>query len=74
MTPLSALASRGRGVLRSEKVGAWHRDRLAVVYVRQSTVPQVLDHQESTRLQYGLVDRAQALGWAPDRVLVSSWC
>ena len=70
MTPLSALASRGRGALRSEKVGAWHRDRLAVVYVRQSTAQQVLDHQESTRLQYGLVDRAQALGWAADRVLV----
>src|SRR6266851_9965447 len=52
------------------KVGARHRDRLAVVYVRQSTAQQVLEHQESTRLQYGLVDRAQALGWAADRVLV----
>src|SRR5947209_16356811 len=31
---------------------------------------RVLDHQESTRLQYGLVGRAQALGWATDRVLV----
>jgi DNA invertase Pin-like site-specific DNA recombinase len=56
--------------LRSEKVLPWHRDRLAVVYVRQSTPQQVLDHQESTRLQYGLVDRAQALGWGADRVLV----
>src|SRR6266849_3612757 len=56
--------------LRGEKVRAFHRDRLAVVYVRQSTVQQVLDHQESTRLQYGLADRAQALGWAADRVLV----
>src|ERR1700751_5778364 len=54
----------------SGKVHPLHRDRLAVVYVRQSTVQQVLDHQESTRLQYGLVDRAQALGWAADRVLV----
>jgi DNA invertase Pin-like site-specific DNA recombinase len=56
--------------LRAEKVHSWHRERLAVVYVRQSTVQQVLDHQESTRLQYGLVSRAQALGWATDRVLV----
>src|SRR5579871_2113498 len=56
--------------LRLEKLHPWHRDRLAVVYVRQSTVQQVLAHQESTRLQYGLVDRAQALGWAADRVLV----
>ena len=31
---------------------------------------QVLDHQESTRLQYGLVQRAMALGWSEARVLV----
>jgi DNA invertase Pin-like site-specific DNA recombinase len=56
--------------LRAEKLRPRHRERLAVVYVRQSTPQQVLDHQESTRLQYGLADRAQALGWAADRVLV----
>jgi hypothetical protein len=56
--------------LLSEKVRAWHRDRLAAVYVRQSTAQQVLQHRESTRLQYGLADRARALGWAADRVLV----
>jgi len=56
--------------VRAEKIRAFHRERLAVVYVRQSTVQQVLDHQESTRLQYGLVSRAQALGWAADRILV----
>jgi DNA invertase Pin-like site-specific DNA recombinase len=54
----------------SEKLRAFHRERLAVVYVRQSTVQQVLEHQESTRLQYGLVNRAQALGWDPSRILV----
>jgi len=52
------------------KVGPRHRDRLAAVYVRQSTAQQVADHQESTRLQYGLAERAAALGWAPSRVLV----
>lgn len=52
------------------KIQGYHRDRLAVVYVRQSTLQQVERHQESTRLQYGLVDRAQALGWASARVLV----
>jgi DNA invertase Pin-like site-specific DNA recombinase len=56
--------------LRSEKVRPWHRDRLAAVYVRQSTAQQVRAHQESTRLQYGLAARAQALGWAAARVLV----
>jgi DNA invertase Pin-like site-specific DNA recombinase len=52
------------------KVQPWHRDRLAVVYVRQSTAGQVEDHQESTRLQYALVERAVALGWPASRVLV----
>ena len=40
------------------------------VYVRQSTTAQVHDHQESTRLQYGLAERAVTLGWAPSRVVV----
>src|SRR5438093_679335 len=44
--------------------------RLAVVYVRQSTRRQVLDHQESTRLQYALTERAVALGWPAGRVVV----
>jgi len=30
----------------------------------------VFNHQGWTRLQYGLVQRAEALGWAPDRALV----
>lgn len=53
----------------SEKLQAHHLERLAVVYVRQSTLQQVLDHQESTQIQYGLVDRAQALGWKSERIL-----
>ncbi len=52
------------------KIQGWHRDRLAVVYVRQSSRQQVLDHGESTRLQYGLTERAAALGWAASRVMV----
>ena len=54
----------------SEKVQGQHRDRLAVVYVRQSTLQQLVRHQESTRLQYGLVDRALGLGWPRAQVLV----
>lgn len=54
----------------SEKVRGHHRDRLAVVYVRQSTLQQLVRHQESTRLQYGLVDRALGLGWPQAQVLV----
>jgi hypothetical protein len=52
------------------KVGDRHLERLAVVYVRQSTRQQVIDHGESTRLQYGLVERAVGLGWPVSRVLV----
>jgi DNA invertase Pin-like site-specific DNA recombinase len=52
------------------KVGDRHLERLAVVYVRQSTRQQVADHGESTRLQYGLVERAVGLGWPASRVLV----
>ncbi|MEU6807212.1 hypothetical protein [Streptomyces neyagawaensis] len=39
-----------------------HRERLAVLYVRQSTRQQVEGHQESTRRQYALVDRVVTLG------------
>jgi DNA invertase Pin-like site-specific DNA recombinase len=52
------------------KVQEGHQERLAVVYVRQSTPQQVLDHQESARLQYGLRCWAETLGWAAERVLI----
>lgn len=54
----------------NEKISSRHLDRLAVVSVRQSTMQQVLDHQTSTQLQYGLVHRAVALGWSEKRVVV----
>jgi DNA invertase Pin-like site-specific DNA recombinase len=54
--------------LRSPKLRPWHLDRQAIVYVRQSTPQQVLDHRESTARQYALADRAVALGWPRDRV------
>jgi len=54
----------------SEKIGPSHLERLAVIYVRQSTAQQVLDHQESTRLQYGLVARARRMGWPEERILL----
>ena len=54
----------------SEKVAGTHLERLAVVYVRQSTLQQLERHQESTRLQYGLVERAWSLGWERNRIEV----
>ena len=53
-----------------EKVRPRHQERQAVVYVRQSTVRQVTQNRESTRLQYGLADRACNLGWRREQVTV----
>jgi DNA invertase Pin-like site-specific DNA recombinase len=39
------------------------RQKTAYVYVRQSTMGQVRNHQESTERQYALKDKAIALGW-----------
>ncbi len=53
------------------KLRPWHLGSCsAVVYVRQSTPQQVIDHQESTARQYALADRAAALGWPGSQVLV----
>jgi DNA invertase Pin-like site-specific DNA recombinase len=49
--------------LRSEKITDEHLQRMAIVYVRQSTPRQVLENRESTARQYALADRAVALGW-----------
>ena len=53
-----------------QKIRPEHLDRAAVVYVRQSSRQQVLEHSESTRLQYALAGRAVALGWARSQVMV----
>lgn len=55
---------------RSPKLQNWHLSRAAVVYVRQSTPQQVLEHRESTARQYALADRAVELGWAREQVVV----
>jgi DNA invertase Pin-like site-specific DNA recombinase len=52
------------------RIRAEHTDRAAIVYVRQSSRRQVLEHAESTRVQYALVERAVGLGWARSRVVV----
>ena len=54
----------------SNKIRDWHLHRKAIVYIRQSTPQQVLEHRESADRQYSLVDRAKLLGWAQDRVEV----
>src|SRR6185312_2382031 len=54
----------------TSKIRPRHLDRLAIVYVRQSTAQQVIEHRESAALQYDLRRRAIALGWTADRVIV----
>ena len=56
--------------LASSKLRDWHLERKAIIYVRQSTPQQVIQHRESTQRQYALVDRAVARGWAQDQVEV----
>jgi DNA invertase Pin-like site-specific DNA recombinase len=58
------------GAVMPEKIRRDHRDRLAIVYIRQSTMQQVERHQESTRLQYALTERAYSLGWAREMIIV----
>jgi len=53
-----------------DRVTTAHRAKLAYIYVRQSTAGQVRQHQESTELQYRLVDRAILFGWPKERVEV----
>jgi DNA invertase Pin-like site-specific DNA recombinase len=51
-----------------DQITTAHRAKLAYIYVRQSTAGQVREHQESTELQYRLVDRAASFGWPKERI------
>ena len=52
------------------KVQARHLKRNAYLYVRQSTPRQVFKNIESTKRQYGLRQRAVALGWPIEQVII----
>lgn len=54
----------------SPKIRPTYHERLALIYVRQSTLTQVRYHTGSTTRQYDLADRAVALGWARDQIRV----
>jgi len=54
----------------SNLVQASHLARKAYLYVRQSSPRQVAENQESTRRQYALRERAEALGWSADQIEV----
>jgi DNA invertase Pin-like site-specific DNA recombinase len=52
------------------KVTAAHLQRAAYLYIRQSTLRQVLENTESTQRQYALRQRALTLGWPEERIIV----
>ena len=54
----------------ASKVTASHLKRGAYLYVRQSTLRQVFENQESTKRQYALRQRAVALGWPAEDVVI----
>ena len=54
----------------SVKVQPRHLERGAYLYIRQSSMRQVIENVESTKRQYGLRGRATALGWRDDQVVV----
>ena len=54
----------------SLKVQPHHLERGAYLYIRQSSMRQVIENVESTKRQYALRSRAIALGWRDDQVIV----
>ena len=52
------------------KVQSHHLERGAYLYIRQSSMRQVLENVESTKRQYALRARATALGWRDDQIIV----
>jgi DNA invertase Pin-like site-specific DNA recombinase len=57
-------------MISQEKVTTEHLQRLAYLYVRQSSLHQVHEHRESTARQYELRCRAQALGWSAEQLII----
>ena len=55
---------------RASKIQRAHLERLAIVYVRQSSLAQVYGHTESTARQYALADDATRLGWEASRIVI----
>lgn len=56
--------------MNNDQISSSHRARLAYVYIRQSSMQQVRHHTESQRRQRQLVQRAVALGWQEEQVVV----
>jgi DNA invertase Pin-like site-specific DNA recombinase len=62
--------SRSNTMNESLKIQPHHLERGAYLYIRQSSMRQVVENVESTKRQYALRSRAIALGWRDDRIIV----
>ena len=60
----------GRIMIDNPKIKFSHRQRAAVVYIRQSHPSQMQNHPESTARQYALSEKAMALGWNKNQVKI----
>jgi len=54
----------------TSKITDQHLSRTACIYIRQSTPGQVRFNQESTERQYNLKNKAQSLGWSPEKICI----
>lgn len=52
------------------KIQNHHKEKIAYIYIRQSTMGQVIHHRESTERQYALKLKALELGWVPEKIRV----
>jgi DNA invertase Pin-like site-specific DNA recombinase len=54
----------------NHKIQLHHQQKLACIYLRQSTMFQVMHHQESTDRQYALRQKAVQYGWEPSLIRI----
>ena len=68
---VEAVLATGAGDDRAQrKITSSHLERLAVVYLRQSTPAQVRLNVRSTERQYAIAEEAARLGWESERIVV----
>jgi DNA invertase Pin-like site-specific DNA recombinase len=54
----------------AEKIKIEHTKKNAYLYVRQSTIRQVIENTESTKRQYALKQKAISLGWSVEQIII----
>ena len=54
----------------NDKIQSFHQQKMAFIYLRQSTMHQVMHNQESTNRQYALEQKALQYGWDPTRIRI----